>query len=359
MGLSHNLPPFYTHQQEVMTMQVLPKNGEHQSWTEAAPDWMTANPNEMGWSQSALDKAFAYAGTIATDALMLIQRGKILATLGDVEHRFMCHSIRKSFLSAMFGLLVERDATVLSRTLQQLGIDDKLGLSGTEKTATVYDLLTARSGIYHPAGYETPWMRSIKPARHAHAPGVNWCYNNWDFNALGTIYTQLSGRGIHEAFLNDFAAPLGMQDFRFDAVRQDGHLEPDDCSMHPAYPFRMSSRDLARFGQLFLQKGRWGERQIVSEHWTATSVQPYSDAGARGGYGYMWWLGRSGVAFPNVMLPNGSYSAQGAGGHYCLVIPELDLVLVHRVDTDMAGRAVDGFQFGHLLNLILAAAPRA
>ncbi len=340
-------------------MPVLLKREEHQPWSEPVPDWTHANPEEMGWSQSALNKAFEYAGTIETDALMLIQRGKVLATLGDVEHRFKCHSIRKSFLSAMFGLLVERDVTVLSRSLQQLGIDDKLGLSGTEKAATVYDLLTARSGIYHPAGYETPRMRTIKPVRHTYAPNVNWCYNNWDFNALGTIYTKLTGRGIHESFLTDFAAALGMQDFRFDAVRQDGHLEPDDCSVHPAYPFRMSARDLARFGQLFLQKGRWGERQLVSEHWTAMSVQPYSEAGSRGAYGFMWWLTRNGVAFPNVILPNGSFSAQGAGGQSCLVIPALDVVLVHRVDTDIAGRVVNPFQFGHLLHLILAAAPRA
>lgn len=340
-------------------MHALLNRSDRQAWAEPTPDWTHASPEEMGWSVAGLEKAFEYSRSIATDALMLIQRGKVFTSIGDVEHRYMCHSIRKSFLSAMFDPLVAADPTILSRTLQQLGIDDKLGLSGTEKAATVFDLLTARSGIYHPAGYETPWMRSIKPARHSQAPGVTWCYNNWDFNALGTIYTRLSGRGIHEAFLEDLAKPLGMQDFRFDAVRQDGHLEPDAVSMHPAYPFRMSTRDLARFGQLFLQNGRWQDRQLVSEHWTAMSVQPYSDAGTRGGYGYMWWLARSGVAFPDVILPPGSYSAQGAGGHYCLVIPAMDLVVVHRVDTDQAGRIVENFQFGQLMKRILAAAPRA
>jgi hypothetical protein len=77
------------------------------------------------------------------------------------------------------------DGTIdLSLTLAALGIDDVEELSPKEKQATIYDLLTARSGIYHPAGYETPWMESIKPQRHSHAPGTWWCYSNWDFNAL-------------------------------------------------------------------------------------------------------------------------------------------------------------------------------
>ena len=56
-----------------------------------------------------------------------------------------------------------------------------------------------------------------------------------------------------------------------------------------------------------------------------------------------------------VVLPEGSFGAFGSGGHYCLVIPPLDLVIVHRVDTDQAGRAVNRFRFGELLRLILDA----
>jgi CubicO group peptidase (beta-lactamase class C family) len=312
-----------------------------------------------GWCLERLNDAFRYADSIATDAVMIVQGGREVASRGDIARGFNCHSIRKSLLSALMGPYVEDGTIDLSLTLEALGIDDVEGLSAIERQATIYDLLTARSGIYHPAGYETPHMRLIKPKRHSQPPGTHWCYSNWDFNALGTIFTRLTGRGIHEAFRDIIGRPLGMEDFRYDDERRDGWMVEDACSQHPAYPFRMSARDLARFGLLFLRDGRWGTRQIIPADWVATSVLPYSDAGARGAYGYMWWLARAGTGFPGVVLPEGSYSAQGTGGHFLVVIPPLDLVIVHRVDTGVPGRLVNRFQFGKLLRLILQARHRA
>src|SRR5258708_1448030 len=167
-----------------------------------------------GWSLERLHDAFHDADTIATDAVMIVQGGREVASRGDIPRRFHCHSVRKSFLSALMGPYVEDGTIDLSVTLAALGIDDVEGLSPKEKQATIYDLLTARSGIYHPAGYETQWMQSIKPKRHSQSPGTCWCYGNWDFNALGTIFTKLTGRGIHEAFRDIIARPLGMEDCR-------------------------------------------------------------------------------------------------------------------------------------------------
>ena len=308
-----------------------------------------------GWSLERLNDAFHYAGSIATDAMMIVQGGREVASWGDITRRYNCHSIRKSFLSALMGPYVEDGTIDLSLTLEALGIDDVEGLSAVEKKATIYDLLTARSGIYHPAGYETPWMRAIKPPRHSQPPGTAWCYSNWDFNALGTIFAQLTGRGVHDALRDTIARPLGMEDFRHDDEHRDGWMVQDACSQHPAYPFAMSTRDLARFGLMYLRDGRWGPRQVIPAAWVATSVLPYSDAGARGSYGYMWWLARAGTGFPGVVQPEGSFSAQGSGGHFLVVIPPLDLVVVHRVDTAISGRVVDRFQFGQLLRLILNA----
>lgn len=284
-----------------------------------------------------------------TDALLIVQAGNPVLEYGDLQHRFLCHSMRKSFLSALIGIQVARGAMDLSATLAELGISDIDPLSDVESGATIYDLLTARSGIYHPANYETPWMTRIKPPRHSQPPGGLWSYNNWDFNALGTAYSQMTGLNIHQAFLEQIAIPLGMNDFR----REDGWMEPGPNSQHPAYPFRLSTRDLARFGQLFLQNGLWGNQQIIPDSWVRQSLMPYSHAGERGAYGYMWWLAREGVAFPGCVLPQGSYFAYGAGGHYCLMIPSLSAVIVHRVDTDITNRQVSRFQFGQLMTAIL------
>ncbi|NDL61746.1 serine hydrolase domain-containing protein [Acerihabitans arboris] len=285
-----------------------------------------------------------------TDALLILRRGDILLEYGDMQQRFLCHSMRKSFLSALIGIQATRGCFDLSLTLAALDIDDIDALSDIERSATLHDLLTARSGIYHPANYETPWMTRIKPPRHSQPPGCRWSYNNWDFNALGSAYRQLTGLDIHQAFFDQIAQPLGMADFR----REDGWMEPGALSRHAAYPFRLSTRDLARFGQLFLQQGMWRGQQIIPAAWVRRSLMPYSHAGDRGAYGYMWWLARDGVALPGCELPGGSYFAYGAGGHYCLMLPTLDAVVVHRVNTDIAAREINRFQFGRLINLTLA-----
>lgn len=288
------------------------------------------------------------------DALLVIQGGKTIFTYGDLQQRFLCHSMRKSFLSALIGIQVAQGKFDLSLTLAELEISDHDPLSEVERSATLYDLLVARSGIFHPANYETPWMTRIKPPRHSQPPGCLWSYNNWDFNALGTAYRQITGLDIHQAFLEQIAQPLGMQDYRYCAERKDGWLEPGEKSQHPAYPFRLSTRDLARFGQLYLQQGSWEGREILPASWVRRSLMPYSDAGDRGAYGYMWWLARQGIAFPGCELPERSFYAYGAGGHYCLVMPALDAVVVHRVNTDIAGRSVDRFQVGQLMDLLLS-----
>jgi CubicO group peptidase (beta-lactamase class C family) len=316
------------------------------------PRW--TDPASAGWSAAALADARGYAETIATEAVMVVAGGRVVCAWGNVAARYNVHSIRKSLLSALIGIHEAAGRIDLEATLGALGIDDKQGLTDKEKLATVLNLLTARSGIYHPSGYETAGMVAIKPARGSAGPGTTWCYNNCDFNALGAIFRKLAGADIFADFAERVAAPCGMQDFR---PADDGQYVELAESVNPAYPFRMTARDLARFGELYLRHGRAAGRQVVPAHWVAMSALPYSEAGMSGAYGYMWWVERSGILFRNAIVPAGTYAAMGAGGHFVVVIPALDAVVVHRVDTDRPGREVSSGQFGRLLRLILAAAP--
>jgi CubicO group peptidase (beta-lactamase class C family) len=309
---------------------------------------------QAGWSRTALDEARRYSTTIATAAVVIVAGGQVVDEWGEIDRRFNVHSIRKSFLSALYGIYVAGGTIDLSQTLEDLGIDDnEPSLTEIEKQAILHDVLKARSGIYHAALYETPGMAAARPARGSHAPGTFWYYNNWDFNVLGTIFERLAKRNLFRSFSDHIAEPIGMEDFRL----QDGVYVGGPDSVYPAYPFRMTARDLARFGLLFLREGRWNDRQVVPRDWVSASVTSYSDAGASGGYGYMWWVAADGRHFPGVSLPDGSYSARGAGGHYILVVPDYDLVVVHRVNTDGPGPRVSGQEFGELVRLILAARP--
>ncbi|MBN1441917.1 MAG: serine hydrolase, partial [Planctomycetes bacterium] len=308
-----------------------------------------------GWSSEKLLEAETYAGSIDTAAVVVVHGGRIVWEWGETSRPFMCHSMRKSILSLLYGNHVADGRIDLGWTLERLGIDDREeSLTEIEKRATVEMLLQARSGIYHPALYEAPGMKARRPARGSHAPGTFWYYNNWDFNALGTIFENLTGRSIFEEFEERLARPLGMQDF--DREKHTEYVTGPD-SVHPAYPFQLSARDLARLGLLCARGGRWRDEQIVPRLWMVLSTRSFSDAGEAGGYGYMWWIAAGGKHVPGAALPDGSYSARGYRGHYVLVVPQWDLVIVHRVDTFAPSHRVTHEQFGELLRRILEARP--
>jgi CubicO group peptidase (beta-lactamase class C family) len=283
-----------------------------------------------------------YATAIGTAALMIVKDGVVIEDWGETARKFNCHSMRKSFLSALYGIQAAEGHIDLSKTLAELGIDDnEPSLTDEEKRATVLDLLKARSGVYHPALAETPEMIAARPVRGSHPPGSFWYYNNWDFNALGTIFERQTGTKIFEEFLKRISIPLGMEDFKL----EDTEYNRGRISIHPAYPFRMTARDLARFGYLYARQGRWRDRQIVPADWVRQSTHSASDASRQflpgDGYGYMWWV-----------RPK-YFFAWGVGGHYVAVSPERDLVVVHRVNTDQPGKRVSGEEFARLMDLIV------
>lgn len=307
------------------------------------------------WSTQQLLDAREFSETLDTAAVVIMQHGEVVDQWGAVALPLKCHSTRKSILSSLFGPHVADGTIDLDATLKALGINDnEPSLTDLERTATIRDLLKARSGIYHPALYETAAMAAKRPNRGSHAPNTFWYYNNWDFNAACSIFEHATGRSIFEEFDSGIAKPLGMQDFRRE---RDTQYVTGDDSVHPAYPFQLSTRDLALFGQLMLQNGRWGDRQLIPKVWVNESTTSYSDAGSSGGYGYMWWVAVDGTHFPGVALPKGSYSARGYRGQYLVVIPEWDMVVCHRVNSFQKGTSVSKSNFGRLLALIVEARP--
>src|SRR5262249_24701595 len=140
-------------------------------------------------------------------------------------------SVRKSLLSALIGNAVERKEIDLQQTIGSLGIDDnEPSLSAEEKTATVRDLLKARSGVYHAGLYESRDAAAARPARHSHKPGTFWYYSNWDFNTLGMIHGRAARSYIFDAFEREIARPIGMRDYQ----RSDGSYFMGPASVYPA-----------------------------------------------------------------------------------------------------------------------------
>ena len=288
-------------------------------------------PEEMGWSSEGLKALIPDMNRLGTDALMIVTDGKIVFEWGNTTNIIRSHSVRKSLLSALYGIYVAEKEIDTSKTLEQLHITERVPLTKEEQQATVLDLLKARSGVYIPAAAEAPSMRKRRPKRGSHEPGTFWYYNNWDFNVLGTIFRQETGEDIYKAFKRRIADPIGMQDF---ILERQAYKHEKEYSTHPAYPFLISARDLAKFGQLFLKKSPWNTEQIIPADWREISTSSHSITTTSGvGYGFMWWV----LVDDTYGMKKGSYYASGYGGQTLFVLPHINSLVVHRININVPG----------------------
>jgi CubicO group peptidase (beta-lactamase class C family) len=323
-----------------------------------AQDWPRwSSPEEAGFTSEAVAEAESIWNALPdapNSSFLLVYKGRVLTSFGSETYPYWCHSMRKSFLSALYGIHVKKKNLDLDMTMAELEIDDLTPLTATEKQARVGDLLKARSGVYIEAACEAQSMKDARPERGSHLPGTFWYYNNWDFNALGTIFREQTGRDIFEEFNSKIARKVGMQDFVSDSCQ---YTYEQQLSMHPCYTFRMSTRDRARFGQLFLQNGRWGDRQIIPPAWLEESTRAHSATGVPGrGYGYMWWTYEPDffeLIFSDRRLHHlRVYAASGYGGQAIMVFPDQDLVVVFSADV-YAGADLDILETAPILQALL------
>ena len=98
-------------------------------------------------------------------------------------------------------------------------------------------------------------------------------------------------------------------------------------SVHPAYPFQLSARDLARFGLLYLQNGLWNGKRLLSEDWIKFVLTPAPATASQGNfYGGQWWL----VPDGRKDIPKDAYASVGNRGQYVSVVPSHNLVIIRR-----------------------------
>jgi len=293
--------------------------------------WEKADtPEEMGWSSSKLKALEPLLEKLGSSALLIVTDDKIVFDWGNTANNFKSHSTRKQLFSALFGIYVDNGEIDISKTLKELHIREKVPLTEVEKQATVSDLLKARSGVYIPSAAESRGMKRMRPKRGSHIPGTFWMYNNFDFNVLGTIFRLETGEDIYKTFDRRIANPIGMQDYILDIQK----YGKEELSTHQSYPFRISARDMARFGRLFLKEGKWGDKQVIPFSWKKASTSSYSDTFIKGvGFGYLWWILTNDV----YGMKKGSYFASGAFGQKIFILPEKNSVIVHRINITTPG----------------------
>jgi CubicO group peptidase (beta-lactamase class C family) len=288
--------------------------------------------DESGFTPDGVTSVMMMLRDLPTTSFMVVAGGKIAFKYGDVTEVSYLASARKSILSMLFGNYVESGQIGLERTIGDLGIDDVGGLLPIEKSATIADLLTARSGVYHPAASPGSDTKG-EPVRGSQRPGSYFYYNNWDFNVLGAIFEKLAGKTVFAAFQSDLAGPLQLQDFDLSKQRM---LGIEEQSRYPAYHFFLSARDMARLGLVMVRQGRWKGQRVVPRAWVqaSTSVRVPSSGltgsfkGRPLGYGYLWWLPEARSSTQDWAR---SFLAAGNYGQFILGLPQIDTVIVHRV----------------------------
>ena len=276
-----------------------------------------------------------------TTGLVVLYDGKLLYQYGDVKKVSYIASCRKSVLSMLYGKHIENGTINLNETIGNLGINEKDGLLPIEKQATVDHILTSRSGVFHEAsnaGYDKESFLE----RGSVEPGSYFVYNNWDFNVGGAILEQYTKQSIYQEIEDQLAKPLGFQDWNIKNQKKSGNKKK---SQYLAYHIYISTRDMAKIGQLMLNQGEWNGKQLISKEWvkkTTTTVTPFETLVERFGppnqklpdmsYGYMWWLIDK---FKDNPVYEGAYSATGYGGQFITVIPKIKMVIAHKTKLDL------------------------
>ena len=265
-----------------------------------------------------------------SEIIIALKENEVIFEYGNTKKLINCHSARKSIMSLLIGIAKDKGFLELNETLESLGIDErKTPLTKQEKTATIQDLLMARSGVYLQAEAEVQSAKENRPQREQYKPGNFFFYNNFDFNVLGAILEQKTGKSIG-AFMEEYLAkPIGLQDFSSSNVVYGSPwpIPNQSLSDYPVYWIFMSARDLARIGSLVAQNGKYNNKQIISSKWLEESFRPYSklsdyniDKKPLNAYGYLWWLDTN----KNLIW------ADGYGGQYMLIDPKSHLVFVQR-----------------------------
>ncbi|MTH98890.1 serine hydrolase [Roseibium sp. RKSG952] len=287
----------------------------------------------LGWNPDGLDELFSHVATLSTDSLMIITNGQVVAAFGDLSIPYNVHSIRKSLLSALIGQKLADDANNLrlDATLQELDISDAPApLTELQRQTTVRHLLRSVSGINHPAAASGGLQAEIdqRLGHRENQPGTIWAYNNWDYNALTTVFETVTGTEIAKAFDLGIAQPVGMTDFGRSAV---SYVSDPGQSTHKAAMFKLSARDLAKVGNLYLNNGFVNGKRILAAGWGRLMTEDLSktgNGGLRWGHGYLWW-----IPSPDTGLPKGTFWAWGLGNQALMIIPAWNTVVTHQSDT--------------------------
>src|SRR5262245_31320942 len=286
-------------------------------------DLPRSSPEAQGVSSSAV-LAFVEAADKNIDSLhsfMLVRHGHVVAEgwwspyTPDARHSLF--SLSKSFTSTAVGIAAAEGKLSIDDPVLKFFPDEAPNdASNNIKSMRLSDLLRMSTGHQTEPSRRPnePWAKTFLAHTVPFKPGTHFLYNTSATYMLSAAVQKATGETLLDYLKPRLFDPLGIENPTWEA-------SPQGVSAG-GYGLSVRTEDIAKFGQLYLQKGKWQGKQLVPAAWVedATSRQTSNGSNPRSdwdqGYGYQFWRCR-----------HGAYRGDGAFGQYCIVLPEQDAVI--------------------------------
>lgn len=284
-------------------------------------------PEIQGISSAGISKFLAAITEIGQEfhSLMIIRHGHVVAEAWwepySSEHRMQLYSLSKSFTSTAIGLAISEGLLAvddpiikffpellpaeITENLAALEVRHLLSMSVGHAKDSILTLEASAPGVL--------WEKTFLSIPVEFKPGTKFLYNSGASFMLSAIIKRVTGQTAQAYLTPRLYQPL--------AIKNTTWGENWEGINMGASHLRMTTEDIAKFGQLYLQKGMWNGKRVVPKEWVAAASSKQIENGKNDsswgyGYGYQFWLN-----------PPGGFRADGAFGQFSMVLPELDAVV--------------------------------
>ncbi len=287
--------------------------------------WYSASPATLGFDANKLAAAITNIGRMrGVQGLLLVRKGYLVSERywrgGGRDKPHNLKSASKSVISTLVGIAIANGYLRLDHTISDLLPVAKLPKDSAKRGITVYHLLTMTSGLtstsydaYNDWVRHPDWVTAALQQPLAAPPGTEYRYSTGNTHILSAILAMVTGNSTREFAERELFEPMGVTVAGWQIDPSGLHLGGNNLSLLP--------RDAAKFGQLYLDKGRWLDRQLIPPTWVteSTRAQGHGSHDTYGRYGFLWWTQSP---------ADGGFAAVGYGGQYVLVSPYHDSVVV-------------------------------
>lgn len=284
-----------------------------------------------------LVEELAYSPDTDMHHFMVLRHGNVICETDFAPYRkgiwHITHSMCKSITGMAAGLLIDEGKLDLSENIYKIFHDKGSTWAKIFRPeVTVENLMTMTSGVtFNESGIVSgnDWLGSYLNAPVSEKPGTKFQYNSLNSYVLSAIITERTGKPMDEYLKPRLFEPLGITDYLWEKCPRGITKGGWGLFMH--------TEDMAKLGQLYLNKGKWNGKQIIPESWAEASVTKKVDSiEGTYGYGYQLWMEER----------PGSFEYNGMLGQNVLIYPDVDMVIVTNAGNE------ELFQDNVMLNII-------